>query len=113
MKSIEDISAFLETMQSRPAMFWGSSEQPFTSLVAFLAGYKLGAGAGPGSQITHGKLVPKDFSEFVAQRLAIGSAPGGKGWAALIREHTSSENEAFDLFFRLRREYEDRISSNG
>lgn len=69
-------------------MFWGPSEHPFTSLVAFVVGVQTGGGP---------ELVPHG---------SISSLP--KGWMTFIREHTTSEKEAFELFFRLREEYDQK-----
>jgi hypothetical protein len=82
-------------------MFWGDRRHLFTSLVAFMAGYGCGCGARP----TIDELLPSDFHDFVAKRLSVPD-PGTKGWSGLIAAHTRSEKEAFELFFRLRSEYE-------
>ena len=77
-------------------MYWGNSDHPFTSLIAFVSGVHVGGGP---------QLVPGEFHQFVAQRLG-GSWPSAKGWMSLIREHTASEREAFELFFQLLDQYE-------
>lgn len=51
-------------------------------------------------------LVPEDFNKFVTERFGETFPAGGRGWMSFIREHTSSEQEAFDLFFQLREEYD-------
>jgi hypothetical protein len=96
----------LESIHKRTGLYWASPELPFTSLQAFLVGYQCGYGvAKQGYDILPEQLVPQDFHRFVAEHL--GEAyPTSKGWQGLIREHTSSEREAFDLFFQLRDEYE-------
>lgn len=92
MKS-EQLLAFV---REKPVMLWGSSDHLFTSLIAFIAGVRVAAGP---------ELVPLDFYKFVAKRL--GEEPsGGQGWETFIRKHTNSEREAFELFFKLRDEYE-------
>ena len=79
-------------------MFWGSSEHPFTSLVAFLVGVQTGGGP---------ELVPDGFHGFVAGHFGE-RWPSSKGWMSFIRDHTTSEKEAFELFFRLRDEYDEK-----
>jgi len=86
----------LASVHRKPALFWGNTEFPFTSLIAFVSGVHVGGGP---------ELVPGDFHRFVAEHFGE-SWPSGKGWMSFIRERTSSEREAFDLFFQLRDEYE-------
>jgi hypothetical protein len=111
MKSLENIETLFAEIHSKPAMFWGGGKHPFTSLVAFLAGYKMGSGTAPDSPITADKLIPHSFHDFVAHKMCATPTTGGKGWPTLIREATTSEEEAFELFFRLRAEYE--VNSTG
>jgi hypothetical protein len=87
----------LATLHRKPAMLWGNSEFPFTSLIAFISGVHVGGG--------FPDLVPGDFHRFVAEHFGE-RWPSGGGWMSFIREHTSSEAEAFEMFFRLREEYE-------
>ena len=90
-------------------MYWGGNERPFTSLVAFLSGYALGFGEGGRRGGIHpADLIPSDFHTFVTERFGRKYPDGGKGWMTLIEEHTGSETEAFELFFRLRDEYAQR-----
>ena len=103
MASLENVEALLNAMEKRPGMFWGESKHVFTSLTAFLDGYKIGFTGPFDSPIAPHKIVPPDFHEFVAQRLSVNL--GAAGWSTLIREHTGSESEAFRLFFELRRAY--------
>ena len=96
----------LDSIRKRPGLYWGGPELPFTSLVAFLNGYVLGYAERGRSQISPTDLVPVDFTKFVTERFGRKFPDGGKGWTTFIREHTASEAEAFELFFRLREEYE-------
>jgi hypothetical protein len=97
----------LESIRTKPGLYWGDPEHPFTSLVAFLNGYALGySEAGSLSPIPPGDLVPDDFHKFVTERFGRRFPDGGKGWMTFVREHTRSEAEAFELFFRLREEYD-------
>ena len=102
----EQITRLLDSIRAKPAMYWGGGEYPFTSLVAFLAGFKCGACTVYDATNAPEELVPQEFHRFVAERLERRGRIGGKDWAVFIREHTSSEIEAFDLFFKLRKEYE-------
>jgi len=97
---------FLESIRSRPGLFWGGGPYPFTSLVAFLAGYKIAFDITTRTGIAPTSLLPEGFNSFVGEQLGLGSQIGGHDWASLIREKTASEEEAFDLFFQLRIRYE-------
>jgi hypothetical protein len=98
----------LDIIRSRPALYFGSKDYPFTGLVAFLAGYAMGH--------THGKhgtktrtpedFVPADFHRFVTEHFGQTFCRGCEGWHTLISEHTTSQQEAFEMFFRLLEEYE-------
>jgi hypothetical protein len=103
----------LESLHKRSGFYWASTDFPFTSLQAFLVGYQCGYGvAKQGYDILPEQLVPYDFHQFVAERFGH-SHPGGMGWQGFIREHTTSEREAFDLFFQLRDEYERQTMNVG
>src|SRR5262245_48828345 len=52
-------------------------------------------------------LVAGEFHQFVAEHFGE-SWPSGKGWMCFVRDHTSSEREAFDLFFGLMDEYDQK-----
>jgi hypothetical protein len=86
----------LDSVHRKPGLFWGDSEHPFTSLIAFISGVTVGGGP---------VLAPADFHQFVAEHFSE-SSPSAKGWMTFIRDHTTSEQEAFELFFRLLAEYE-------
>jgi hypothetical protein len=83
-------------------MYWGDSTDVFDSLVAFIYGFELGRSS---SGVRGSGLIPADFHGFVWQR--IGSGPmNGHGWTSAIRMVAKSPPEAFELFFKLREEYE-------
>ena len=104
----------LESLHNRSGLWWGNSDYPFTSLVAFLMGYQCGFGAAQaGSRISPQDLLPHDFHRFVTERFERHFPDGGKGWQSFIVEHTHSEKEAFELFFQLREEYERQQNRNG
>jgi hypothetical protein len=82
-------------------------EHPFTWLEAYWAGYQSGYAAAQNGFMTAEQIAPPDFHQFVSEHF--GRAwPNAKGWRILIREHTASEREAFELFFQLRNNYETR-----
>jgi hypothetical protein len=97
----------LECFRKRPALYWGNSDHPFTSWIAFTSGFQAGhMMALREGAIQPSDLVPEDFNKFVTERFGETFPAGGRGWMSFIREHTSSEQEAFDLFFQLREEYD-------
>ena len=82
-----------------------NSEHPFSDFIIYHGGYDAGYSAATQGLITPEQIVPPDFNRFVSEYF--GEAyPNPKGWRVLIPEHSSSEKEAFELFFRLRYEYE-------
>ncbi len=101
----------LDAIRDRPAMILGSADLPFTRLVAFWAGYEAGYAAYQYGRMSPEQLVPKDFHRFVTEYFGSTYPAGGKGWQTFLRENSTSEQEAFELFFRLRDEYERRQSS--
>src|ERR1044071_1126928 len=109
MQPLTTSKELLASIQKRPGMYWGGGERPFTSLVAFLSGYALGFSEGRRTGgIPPSDLVPSDFHKFVTDRFGRRFPDGGKGWATLIEKHAKSEVEAFELFFKLRDEYDHR-----
>jgi len=106
MKSLHTADNLLDAIHKRPAMFWGGGKYPFTELVSFLSGYRLGfETAVANTGVCPTELIPPGFNEFVARRLGVKLPTGGKDWAVLIEEKTCSQEEAFELFFELRREH--------
>ena len=83
-------------------------QYPFTTLLAFWEGYSAGYNAAQRGFMTPFQLVPVDFCRFVTEHYGHSFPAGGKGWQTFIKEHTTTEKEAFDLFFQLRDEYEKR-----
>ncbi|HTA95753.1 MAG TPA: hypothetical protein VK769_06475 [Verrucomicrobiae bacterium] len=96
----------LEAIRERPNFFFNGSEYPFTCLQMFLAGYESGFAAAKYNHSKPEELVSRDFTKFVTEKFGKQFPAGGKGWQTFIEENTSSEKEAFDLFFKLREEYE-------
>jgi hypothetical protein len=90
----------LRSIQKRPAMYFGTSERPFSSLIAFLSGFETAAHFG------RIEFVPEDFHRFVTERFGRPYPDGGKGWMTFVRENTKTEEAALDLFIRLREEFE-------
>src|SRR5688572_20135839 len=107
MRTLDTAKKLLESIHKRPGLYWGGGERPFTSLVAFLSGVQVGYGLAQNhGAIRPSDLVPDDFHKFVTERFGRHFPDGGKGWMTFIAEHTASEQEAFDLFFQLREEYD-------
>jgi len=112
-RNILNAKETLEALHKKPGMYWGSGPHPFTSWIAFTFGHAIGyeiARRDGGTKPE--ELVPHDFRKFVTERFLHTLPAGGRGWMSFIREHTSSEQEAFDLFFQLREEY-DRANAAG
>ena len=102
-----NVKETLDAVHKRPGLFWGRPDHPFTSWIAFLSGYQLGYEMARREEgIKPQELVPEDFHKFVTEHFGETFPAGGRGWMGFIREHTSSEQEAFDLFFKLREEYD-------
>jgi len=97
----------LKSLHKKPALYWGGGEHPFTSWIAFTSGYQIGYDmARREGGIRPEELVPHDFHKFVTEHFGHTFPAGGRGWMTFIREHTASEQEAFDLFFQLKEEYD-------
>jgi hypothetical protein len=91
----------LRAIHKKPGMYFGDTPFPFTSFVALHAGYSL-------ALHTHslpGELVPQDFHRYVAEHFHHPTPDDTRGWMTHIRDHTSSEQEAFELLFRLLESY--------
>jgi len=98
----------LDSIRSRPGLYFGSSDYPFTSLVAFIAGYQMGYTQAKHGSRTPEDFIPADFHRFVTEYFGHTFSRGCKGWHTLISEQTASQQEAFEMFFRLMEEYEKR-----
>jgi hypothetical protein len=108
MRTSESSLKAIEALRSKPGMYLGNTDRPFTSLVGFVAGYQAGYAAAQHGFMPPAHFVPDDFSQFVTEYYGHTSPAGGKGWGTFISEHSTSEKEAFELFFQLRSEYEKR-----
>jgi hypothetical protein len=96
---------FLRALQKRPTMFFGTADRPFSSVLAFIAGVQIGPG------LADRDFVPEGFHRFVIERFG-GDPHGAKGWMTFVREYSKTEEEALDLFIRLREEFEARRNPN-
>jgi hypothetical protein len=95
-------------------LYFGDPEQPFTKLMAFVDGYSLGYEMGRRGDSTSPKdLVPPGFEAYVREYFHVLKDTDTKGWRRRIQEATSSEQEAFGLFFQLLDEYEAGKSKTG
>jgi hypothetical protein len=88
------------------------AEHPFECLRDFYNGYETGYSAARRGFMTPQEFVPPGFNQFVSEHFGR-RWPNAKGWRILIREHSPSEQEAFELFFTLREEYERRHAKVG
>ena len=79
-------------------MFWGDVETPFSHLVGFVLGFQARCS---NEEDWKGFLDLGEFNPLVADHFGE-EWPSARGWMMLIRENSSSEREAFDLFFHLR-----------
>jgi len=96
----------LKAIHSKPGMYFGDGRLPFTSFVGFLTGYCIGRDSVGKPEIGLPEhLVPLDFDAFVCRHFGIPHGRDTKNWMR-IREHTASEQEAFDLLFQLLEDYE-------
>jgi hypothetical protein len=108
-RCLENMNKELEAIQKRRGFYLGNSTRPFTSLVAFFTGYQCGFAAVKHNHATPEEFVPHDFHKFVTEKYGEKFPAGGKGWQSFIEENTSSEEEAFNLFFTLRDEYDQKL----
>ncbi len=100
-----------DLIHRRPGIYLGPNDHLFTRLEGFLIGYQCGFASGACKGTKPEDLVPDDFHKFVTEKYGFEYPAGGKGWQHFIKENTSSEKEAFDLFFILRDEYDKKAKS--
>jgi hypothetical protein len=103
----------LAAIRQRPAFYLGGQDLLFTRLLAFWAGYAGGYNAAKRGFMSSEQFVPADFTKFVTEYFGRKFPDGGSGWQTFIAENSKSEQEAFELFFRLREEYEKRHAKVG
>lgn len=112
MNGIPTPDELLRAIHKRPGMYWGGGDHPFTSLIAFLAGFHFGHANGTAEGgVSPVDLIPTDFSRFVAERLCGRPIGGAESWMSLLSEHCGSEAQAFETFFELRQAYTQRSSN--
>jgi hypothetical protein len=93
----------LGAIHERRGFFLGTADFPFTSLVAFLAGYQCGYEANKFNLASPSNMIPRDFSRFVEEKYHRAESAGG--WQIVIEEIAGSQEAAFQLFFQLLSEY--------
>ena len=101
----------LNAIRQRPGFYMSGCDLPFTRLLAFCSGYDAGHNAALRGFMSPEQFVPADFTKFVTEYFGATFPAGGRGWQTFITEHTTSEQEAFELFFQLREEYEKRAKT--
>lgn len=107
MQEPEKISV-LESIVKRPGMYWGNSANHFHSFIAFVSGVECfnHPETDPIYQRELANIIPPHFTEFVYAELG-GPDPGsGMHWSYLIQRRTKDGREALDLFYELRKKYD-------
>lgn len=110
---LKGLYGWLELIEKRPGMYL--REPGFASLESFIAGYDT---ALIDHQVLEDEQPPfSGFGAFAAARLGragertTAGLPGGKldigpiHWSTAIRDAAPDDREAFDLFFKLLRDY--------
>jgi hypothetical protein len=100
------MNSVLKAIQARPDLYFNRNDRLFTCLDAFLGGYQVGSAMAKLGSDDFMELVPSGFQKFVTEKFGEHFPASGKGWQWFIEQNTSSEREAFDLFFTLRQEYD-------
>ncbi len=97
----------LEALVKRPAMYWGNSDNHFQSFVAFHLGTQMATMyTDQESKDQLANLVPPHFTDFVFEALGVPkNAP--MAWMSVIEGQTKDGNEALNLFYELRKKYDE------
>lgn len=90
----------LRAMQKRPGMYFGRSESPFSVILAFITGVEVGPG------LARTDFTPVEFRRFVVEKYGYSFLASGKGGETIVRENSKGEEDALELFIRLREEFE-------
>jgi hypothetical protein len=107
------MNELLASVRKRPGVYFGNGDQRFANLLGFLQGHSCGfVAAGGAAQDPRSMLTPIDFHRFVTEYYGLNFPDGGRGWQTFVYEHSVSEQEAFELFFKLIEEYE-RLHQKG
>jgi len=104
------MNKILESIRARPGRYFDGNDCPFACLTSFLGGYQAGFAAAKDGNAAPEELVSYEFQKFVTEKFGRHFPAGGMGWETFIKQYTSSEREAFDLFFVLRGEYDQKQS---
>ena len=105
----EPMHDILRAIRQRPALLLGDDpDARFTRLDAFILGYQTGFATARPDLATSEQpsLVTRDFTRFVTEHYGRSFPDSGRGWQTFIREHSRTEQEAFDLFFQLLEQYD-------
>lgn len=90
------ISEFLTHIRHRPGLYFG--EKSLSGLYFFLTGFAMGSGKFE---------VPDEFHNWTAYRC--GFSESTAGWRNMILETVPDEERAFDRFFELLDQYNERV----
>lgn len=104
--------SFFDHIEKRPKMYLGTSRAPFSSLLAFMRGYGFGLEHAAKSDFHEEPdqlALPDGFREFVAARLGIDPKMNVGSWEDWILKNSSSEDEALQRFFTLRKQMNEKL----
>ena len=99
----------LAWIRLRPAMYFVTSDHPFTALQAFLSGFDFGADCQRADTLSEEKRLQAKwdgFREFVAEHYGIDHQMSTASWGTWIHERSQGEKEAFATFFSLFEKYQ-------
>jgi hypothetical protein len=76
----------LHTIKSKPGLYFGDSDKPFTSLIAFIVGYQCGFATVQPDSVGSGEaqLVGRDFARFVTEHYGCSFPDGGRSWKTFV-----------------------------
>jgi hypothetical protein len=94
-----NIASLLEGVRKRPGIYL--SPVSIFSLQTFLTGYEIGRSS------RARKVVPRDFTDWVAYRLHVSGT--ARGWARIIAEQQGDGEHAIECFFTLLDEHRVRV----
>lgn len=95
----------IDAIQQRPEMYFGNKS--LTAFYHFLCGYEMACVVHEIEDNRLGLKVPQDFHDWVAYRTHFRESTSG--WCKMIVTTSQSEQDAFDRFFELLKEYYERV----
>lgn len=98
-------TTLIDAILKRPGMYLGSKS--LTAFYHFLGGYEVACSLHQIKDDRLGLEIPYDFHDWVAYRTHF--LDSTSGWCKMIVATSRSEEEAFDRFFELLKEYSERV----